>query len=561
MDFFPVISGSGLAGYNYIVRTRDEQQQRLSESSVIQRQTDGFVEKLNNVKTVDDLFADRDVLTVVLGAFGLQDQIGNTGLLRQVLEADPSDSASLPNRLPDTRFLDLATAFNFGGEGGPQLSGLAGGDPVRDQLANYSDVDSLLLSDRSQDRAVLRQALAQYDLERFANNTDFLRSVLESDPADPTSFVNRMSDPNLVRFAEAFDLHGKQQTANAGGATIYNFADTFRNETANLQSVDDLFNRPDLLDAALELFDLEDADQDLDYLRDVLNSDLDDENSVANQAEDPRFAALAGAFEFPDRAARAAEIAATPVGDVPPGPYEGLLERMIEASDEPLDTSRDYFRNFGFLLYAPDFFGLEFFQINTELRGMSQNEFEQDYLSSILESDLSDPNSFANFVSERRPLVGVFARAFDLPPPDQEVTFEYPDGFAQEILDRYISQEFLTSVGDSDATLRFALEFEPNLEAVVQSGDNNDAHWFSILASNPLREVFETVLGLPDSFAALDIDRQADDIRARTESFFGTENVAELFEGDRIENIRNRYLSQSQLTVAPADNVLLGLFA
>ena len=313
MNFTPVLSGTGLVGYNYLVRTREEQQERLAQDAVIQRETEGFLESLENIRSADDLLADRNALAVALGAFGLQDEIGNTGLLRQVLEADPNDSESLPNQLSDTRYLELAIAFNFGGEGGPQLDGVTGTvNAVVEELGNYQTADDLLLSDSSQDRAVLRQALAHFDLEQFSRNTDFLRSVLESDPSDPNSFVNRMSNENLVRFAEAFDTVGKQAASPEAETTIYSFADAFRDEVADLQSVDDLFDRPDLLVAALDLFGLEESEEDLDYLRAVFESDLDDENSVANTAEDPRFAALAGAFEFPARAERAALIAATP---------------------------------------------------------------------------------------------------------------------------------------------------------------------------------------------------------------------------------------------------------
>lgn len=561
MDFTPVLSGTGLVGYRYLERTREEQQQRLADSSVVKRETEGFVEKLNNIQTIDQLMADRDVLTVVLGAFGLQDDIGNPGLIRQVLAADPEDDSSLVNRLPDTRYLDLASAFNFGGEGGPNLDGLVNTNPAVAQLRNYESVDALLAGETAQDRAVLREALAFFEIEQYANNTAFLKKVLESDPTDPGSYLHSLSDKNLLRFSEAFDLKGKQLAQAENANTIYSFAESFRDELPNLVTVDDLFDRPDLLQEALVLFGLEGADSDLDYLRDVLNSDPDDENSVANQAEDKRFAALAGAFEFVERAEHAALIAATPDGQEPPDPYDGLLEKIVEAVDEPLTEPDEYFRNFGFLLYADDFFGLEFFQINTETRNMSQNQYERDYLQRILASDLSDPNSFANFVSQRDPRFENFARAFAVPQPETE-GFEYPEGFGQAILDNYLDEKFLTSVGEADPTMRFALGFEPGLEDIVQSGESNDAHWFSIIASNPIREVFEVIFGLPSSFGALDIDRQLSDLKQRAESQFGTDQVAELLQADNVETIRNRYLAQSGLTAsAGSNNVLLTLFA
>ncbi len=575
MTFTPVFAGSGLVGYNHLVRTREEQQQRLAESPVAKRETEGFVEKLNDIRSVDDLLANRNVLSVVLGAFGLQDDIGNTGLLRKVLEADPSDSNSLPNRLPDSRYLDLATAFNFGGEGGAQLDSLIRVSPVVQQLADYDDVDVFLAGEKSQDRAVFRETMAHFEIEKYANNKFFLKTVLESDLDDPNSFANRQTDPNLLRFAQAFDLKGKSTVPPAGEATLYSFADAIRDEVPNLLSADDLLERPAALSQALDLFGIEGLDlspvedsatgelvdsADLIFLRDVLNSDLDDENSVANQAEDKRFAALAGAFEFPARVEHAALVAATPDGEEPPEAFDGRLEKILDGVDEPLEDVAGYTRNFDFLLNAPDFFGLEFTQVSSA-SGTSQVSYERDYLERVLGSDLSDPNSFGSFVGRKDPRFENFAKAFDIPQPVTETVYEYPEGFGQAILDRYLDEEFLSAVGEEDPTLRFALGFEPGLESIVNAGGTNNAHWFSILASNPLREVFEAVLNLPSSFGALDIDRQADDMKERTKALFGTDVVADLLGTDSIESMRNRYLALGGSGSAPtSDNVLLGLF-
>jgi hypothetical protein len=46
-------------------------------------------------------------------AFDLEDQIFGKGMMRRVLESDPSDDTSLVNRLTDPRFEELHTAMGF----------------------------------------------------------------------------------------------------------------------------------------------------------------------------------------------------------------------------------------------------------------------------------------------------------------------------------------------------------------------------------------------------------------------------------------------------------------
>jgi len=282
MTFSPIITGPGIIGYRHLTETRESQQAVLAESAEVSRLTDGFVEELNSIETADQLLANRDVLTVVLGSFGLQDDIGNFGLLKRVLESDLSDSSSLANRMPDTRYLELARAFNFVGEGGPSLAALEVSNPARDQLARFETADDLLNATSFADRNVLNDVLEQFGLEQYAANTNFLKRVLESDPDEVGSFTNRLLDQGLIEFSRAFNNVEKEAERAKYDNTIYRFAELFEDEAANIKTVDDLFAKPELLDEALNLFGVSRAADRTDFLRDVLESDLDDENSFVN---------------------------------------------------------------------------------------------------------------------------------------------------------------------------------------------------------------------------------------------------------------------------------------
>lgn len=102
---------SGLAGWNVLKRTEDRHLERLEKDPVIQRNTNHFKDKIEIVGSAKELVEDYRMLRVVLGAFGLQDDLPNKGFIRKILESDIEDRTSLANRLTDKRYLKLAVAF------------------------------------------------------------------------------------------------------------------------------------------------------------------------------------------------------------------------------------------------------------------------------------------------------------------------------------------------------------------------------------------------------------------------------------------------------------------
>jgi len=112
--FAPALPLSGYAGWKFLERTRDVQQETLLASPVIQRNEAHFREKIGSITTAEALVEDRRLLTVALGAFGLDDDINNKFFIRKVLEEGTLDPKALANKLSDKRYLEFAKAFGFG---------------------------------------------------------------------------------------------------------------------------------------------------------------------------------------------------------------------------------------------------------------------------------------------------------------------------------------------------------------------------------------------------------------------------------------------------------------
>lgn len=109
--FQPVLPLSGLPGWVLLNRTLESQTQAFNASPQIVRDTDYFVENIANVRSAEDLVSDRRLLTVALGAFGLDEDINNRALIQKVLEDGTADPASLANRLADDRYARFSEAF------------------------------------------------------------------------------------------------------------------------------------------------------------------------------------------------------------------------------------------------------------------------------------------------------------------------------------------------------------------------------------------------------------------------------------------------------------------
>jgi len=112
--FQPVIPSGGISGWRFLQRTYDAQLETFGQSAQIQRETDHFKEKIAGITTAEDLVADRQLLTVALGAFGLSDDIDNKFFIKKMLEEGSTADDALANRFTDTRYSDMVAAFGFG---------------------------------------------------------------------------------------------------------------------------------------------------------------------------------------------------------------------------------------------------------------------------------------------------------------------------------------------------------------------------------------------------------------------------------------------------------------
>ncbi|PTX57580.1 uncharacterized protein DUF1217 [Litoreibacter ponti] len=189
------------------------------------------------------------------------------------------------------------------------------------------------------------------------------------------------------------------------------------------------------------------------------------------------------------------------------------------------------------------------------LEGDIENKF---LIKKVLEDGSLKPDALANRFTDKRYLELTQAFGFgDFDTPNT-VLSEFPS----DILNLYNERSFEVAVGEQDETMRLALTLELELSKIAASESNERSKWYLVLGNPPLKQVFETALGLGSGFGSLDIDRQAEELRERSKKIIGVEEFASFEQGEVVDKFRNLFLLRTEVQNASnlsSQNIALAL--
>lgn len=113
MTFQPFVLGTGLAAWGLLKSTLATQKTAFNKNFIPQSDSAYFKDRFATLNTADDIVSDRRILRVVLGAYGLTDDIENRHFIKTVMSEGVSDPTTLANKLSDRRYRTLASDFDF----------------------------------------------------------------------------------------------------------------------------------------------------------------------------------------------------------------------------------------------------------------------------------------------------------------------------------------------------------------------------------------------------------------------------------------------------------------
>jgi hypothetical protein len=186
--FTPAAPLGGYAGFKVFERTIDRQFAVFSKTPELQRAIDYFRQNVREISSAAQLVADRRLLVVALGAFGLESEISKRAIIRRVLEESPGDAESFVNRLNDPRWRAFAQAFNFA-TGGPAVNS-----------SRFQDVVVARYAERSFEQAV---GEVDPDFRLALNFRREIKAVADSKSVDRSGWFQILGQQPLRRIMEA----------------------------------------------------------------------------------------------------------------------------------------------------------------------------------------------------------------------------------------------------------------------------------------------------------------------------------------------------------------------
>lgn len=427
---------------------------RISAQSDVSNAAKYYQANIDKVTSVDDFLNNSRLFSYAMTAYGLSDMAYAKAFMKKVLTSDLTDKTSFVNKLTDPRFAAFAQAFQFSTEGKlatqPVVAqnsteendtiglytqqqvnkGVAAATEATYYQANIgkvTSVDQLMSNSR-----LLNYAVSAYGLNPSITSAATIRAVLTSDLSDPASVANTMPNSAYKSLAAAFNfatdgsVNGTAQSGNNIITTVSQYFNStgtngtpaaasfktqyYKSAISSVASVDDLLSNSTLFDVAVTAVGLNPNTQSKALLRQILTSDLSDPNSVANQQTNPAFQKLTSMFSFntdgsvKNGAAQTSDqisslmtlysssynAAQTTSNDTATAAYKGAIAGISTVKDLLNSTAYNY------ILSA---------------YGIDSLKTSKYTITKILQSDPSDPNSFAN--QSHNPAYIAMAAAFN----------------------------------------------------------------------------------------------------------------------------------------------------
>lgn len=101
------------ASYRLLAADMTKSLQRTAAAPTVQRESDYYLSRIGDIKSIDDFIGDSRVFAYAMKAFGLGDMTYAKAFMRKALEGGIDDPDSFANSLSDSRYRDFVTAFNF----------------------------------------------------------------------------------------------------------------------------------------------------------------------------------------------------------------------------------------------------------------------------------------------------------------------------------------------------------------------------------------------------------------------------------------------------------------
>ena len=164
------------------------------------------------------------------------------------------------------------------------------------------------------------------------------------------------------------------------------------------------------------------------------------------------------------------------------------------------------------------------------------------FIQRVIEDGTSDPSALANRLADPRYKRFSEAIGGNFGAPGVGLGEE----FISSIVSKYRDLQFETEVGNQNDDMRLALNLKREISLLASEDRTADSKWFGVMGLPPVRQVFEVALGLPETFSSLDLDRQLETFRKRSESILGASEIDAFADSENLDTlIENFFVRKS----------------
>lgn len=228
------------------------------------------------------------------------------------------------------------------------------------------------------------------------------------------------------------------------------------------------------------------------------------------------------------------------------------LETQSKLFNSSPDIARDveyFIENIKSVKTLDDFMGdRRLLKVALGAFGLSEEINKGAFVRKVLDEGTADSSAFAVRLNNSDYLD--MARVFDFSSGELSLS----DSQISTMVGLYQDEAFEVSLGEVDNSMRLALNFKRDIADIANQGLSENAGWFKVMGSVPLRTVLESAFNMPSGFSQLDIDRQKELLSDKANSIFGGKGVDVFKDPEAIETAVRRFLLQEQIANGPSAN-------
>ncbi|MBZ9892043.1 DUF1217 domain-containing protein [Mesorhizobium sp. BR1-1-3] len=529
--------------YQLITRDISKSIDRIEQQPVVDRDTKYYLDNITKVKSIDDFVKNDRLFKYAMKAYGLEDMAYAKAFMVKALKEGVSDPNSFANKLTDKRYAEFVRAFNFAANGTSttvynkaqqlvtsnyalqvQIGASQKGLPYYQSetayyVTNIAKVKSV--DDLMGDSRLLTYAMAAFGLDAASEPAATVKAMLEGGVSDPDSPANKLPDKSYAKFVAAFDFaqYGDQTTmrddvqqavpkgymAGAGltlvepsAQYIKGEADYYAANISKVTSIDNLMADKRLLTFAMASYGLDASTETPQQIRTMLEGGVSDPDSPANKLTDKRYANFVTAFNFAQYGDQTTS--RDEVQKDTPKIYttESALGLIAPNADYIKSETAYYLANVTNVKSIDDLMAnSRLYNYVLSAYGLDPATESKDLIRNVLAGGIRDADSVANKMTNKA--YAGLAAAFNFEQYGEAATTINPA--QQPTVDKYMRQTLEEDAGQTNQGVRLALYFDRKAPTITS--------WYDVLADTALASVVRTVLGLPDSFATADVDKQA----------------------------------------------------